>query len=78
MVAAFLFVFGGHFLQLFFGAGRIFAEMECMAVAAVIGLVAALLKGAADRVEDPHFNETVVLALGNVQDAHPPKEPSQQ
>jgi hypothetical protein len=43
--------------------------MEGLSLAAVLCLVAALLKGAADRVEYPQINEPVSLGLANPKDA---------
>jgi hypothetical protein len=69
VVAVILFFVGGRAIHEFLNVDRFLAEMEGLTLAAVLGLVAALLKGAADRVEDPQINEPVSLGLGNPQDA---------
>jgi len=71
-VAVMLFFVGGRAIHEFLNVDRFLAEVEGLTLAAVLGLVAALLKGAADRVEDPQINEPVSLGLGNSQ--HVPEE----
>jgi hypothetical protein len=75
VVAALLFLVGGRALHEFLNVDRSLAEIEADTLALVVFLIAVLLKGAADRVEDPDINEPISLALGNRQDTPPNKEP---
>jgi len=64
VAAGFSFWVGGRAIHEMTQTDRLLAEMEGIALAVVFALLAVLLKGLAERIEDPDYGETVSLAIG--------------
>ena len=65
VVGVLSFLVGGRALHEFSGFDRMFGEMTGIFLAAVLGLIAVLLKGLAERVEDHDNGEPVSLAISD-------------